>query len=103
MATLMIEHIDVKKDILNDEKYKYLFTVEEMNKLVLQGMPLRDAYKKIGAEVENKTFSTDMAMHHSHEGSIGNLQNEPIKMTMTKVIDRFDFKKVNDALQRLLQ
>lgn len=103
MATLMIENIDIKKDILEDEKYKYLFTVEEMNKLVLQGMPLRDAYKKIGADVENGTFETDMKMHHTHEGSIGNLQNEQIKIMMDKVIERFDFKKVNEALQRLLQ
>jgi argininosuccinate lyase len=103
MATLMIENIDIKKDILEDEKYKYLFTVEEMNKLVLQGIPLRDAYKKIGADVENGTFKTDMKMHHTHEGSIGNLQNERIKIMMDKVIERFDFKKVNEALQRLLQ
>ncbi len=103
MAMLMFENIDIKKDILNDEKYKYLFTVEEMNKLVLQGIPLRDAYKKIGAEVENNTFNTDMKVNHSHEGSIGNLQNEQIKIMMNKVIGRFDFKKVNDALQKLLQ
>ena len=103
MATLMIENINIKKDILNDEKYKYLFTVEEMNKLVLQGMPLRDAYKKIGAEVENNSFKTNMKMNHTHEGSIGNLQNEAIKFMMNKVINRFDFKKVNEALQKLLQ
>ena len=103
MASLMIENIDIKKDILEDEKYKYLFTVEEMNKLVLQGIPLRDAYKKIGADVENDTFKTDMKMSHTHEGSIGNLQNDQIKIMMAKVIERFDFKKVNEALQRLLQ
>ena len=103
MATLMIENIEIKKDILNDEKYKYLFTVEEMNKLVLQGMPLRDAYKKIGEEVENNTFKTDMKMNHTHEGSIGNLQNEQIASMMNKIIKRFDFKKVNDALQKLLE
>jgi argininosuccinate lyase len=103
MATLMIENIEIKKDILNDEKYKYLFTVEEMNKLVLQGMPLRDAYKKIGEEVENNTFKTDMKMNHTHEGSIGNLQNEQIAGMMNKIIKRFDFKKVNDALQKLLE
>jgi len=103
MATLMFENIDIKKDILNDEKYKYLFTVEEMNKLVLQGMPLRDAYKKIGADVENKTFKTDMEMNHTHEGSIGNLQNEQIKIMMEKILSRFNFKSVNDALQKLLQ
>ena len=103
MATLMITNIDIKKDILNDEKYKYLFTVEEMNKLVLQGVPLRDAYKKIGAQVESNTFKTDMKMNHTHEGSTGNLQNEQIKMMMNKIVARFDFKKVNHALQQLLQ
>ena len=103
MATLMFENIEVRKDILNDEKYKYLFTVEEMNKLVLQGMPLRDAYKKIGSDVENNSFKTDMRLNHTHEGSIGNLQNEQIKTMMDNVISRFNFKKVNDALQQLLQ
>jgi len=103
MATLMFENIDIKKDIFNDEKYKYLFTVEEMNKLVLQGIPLRDAYKKIGADVENKTFTTDKKLNHTHEGSIGNLQNKEIKEMMDNIIDRFNFKDVNDALQRLLQ
>ena len=103
MAALMFENIDIKKDILNDEKYKYLFTVEEMNKLVLHGMPLRDAYKKIGAEVENKIFQTDMEIKHTHEGSLGNLQNDQIKIMMENVISRFNFTKVNDALQKLLQ
>lgn len=103
MATLMFENIEIKKDILSDEKYKYLFTVEEMNKLVLHGMPLRDAYKKIGAVVENKTFQTDMEIKHTHEGSIGNLQNDQIKIMMENIISRFNFTKVNDALQKLLQ
>jgi argininosuccinate lyase len=103
MATLMFENIEVKKDILSDEKYKYLFTVEEMNKLVLEGMPLRDAYKKIGADVESETFKTEKKLNHSHEGSIGNLQNEEIKRMMGNIIKRFNFKAVNDALQKLLQ
>jgi argininosuccinate lyase len=103
MATLMFENIDIKKDILDDEKYKYLFTVEEMNKLVLRGIPLRDAYKKIGADVENKTFETDKELHHTHEGSIGNLQNKEIKEMMDNIIRRFNFKDVDDALQKLLQ
>jgi argininosuccinate lyase len=103
MASLMLENIDVKKDLLNDEKYQYLFTVEEMNKLVLRGMPLRDAYKKIGADVENKSFKTDMEIKHTHEGSIGNLQNDAIKKMMEDIINRFNFAKVNEALQQLLQ
>jgi argininosuccinate lyase len=103
MASLMFQHIEVKENILEDEKYKYLFTVEEMNKLVLQGIPLRDAYKKIGADVEAGSFTTDRKIAHTHEGSIGNLQNEKIRSMMQNVISRFTFKEVNDALQKLIQ
>jgi argininosuccinate lyase len=103
MASLMFQHIEVKENILEDEKYKYLFTVEEMNKLVLQGIPLRDAYKKIGADVEAGSFETHGKINHTHEGSIGNLQNEKIRSMMQNVISRFTFKEVNDALQKLIQ
>jgi argininosuccinate lyase len=103
MATLMFKNIEVKKDILSDEKYKYLFTVEEMNKLVLEGMPLRDAYKKIGAEVDAGSFATDGKIDHSHEGSIGNLQNKEIRRMMQDIISRFNFARVNEALQKLIQ
>lgn len=103
MATLMIKKIEIKKDILKDEKYKYLFSVEEMNKLVQQGIPLRDAYKKIGMDIENNKFTYDININHTHEGSIGNLQNASIKKMMNKIISRFSFNKVNDALQKLLK
>jgi len=103
MATLMIKNIEIKKDILQDEKYKYLFSVEEMNKLVLQGTPLRDAYKKIGMNIENNTFQYNLQLNHTHEGSIGNLQNNAIIEMMNTVISRFDFQKVNEALQKLLK
>lgn len=103
MAILMINNIEIKKDILSDTKYKYLFTVEEMNKLVLAGMPLRDAYKKIGEEVENDSFTTEMKLNHSHSGSIGNLETAKIKARMDKVISRFGFVKVNEAIHKLLE
>jgi argininosuccinate lyase len=103
MATLMIKNIEIKKDILSDEKYKYLFSVEEMNKLVLQGTPLRDAYKKIGMDIENNNFQYNLQINHTHEGSIGNLQNNAINEMMNKVISRFNFNKVNQALQKLLE
>src|SRR5665213_875783 len=95
MAAMMIKNIQVRKDILQDEKYKYLFSVEEMNKLVLKGIPLRDAYKKIAAEIENNKFSYDAQIHHTHIGSIGNLQNKAIKQIMDNIIGRFNFIKVN--------
>jgi argininosuccinate lyase len=103
MASLMISNVIVKPDILKDEKYKYLFTVEEMNKLVLQGMPLRDAYRKIAEDVENNTFQTTRELSHSHEGSMGNLHNASIKTRMENVVARFNFRGVNDALQNLLR
>lgn len=103
MARLMIKNIEVKKDILQDEKYKYLFSVEEMNKLVLQGTPLRDAYKKIGMDIENNKFQYNLQLHHTHEGSIGNLQNNEIQQMMDTTIARFNFNKVNAALQKLLK
>ncbi|MDQ6889512.1 MAG: argininosuccinate lyase [Bacteroidota bacterium] len=103
MASLMIENIEVKNDILKDEKYKYLFTVEEMNKLVLEGIPLRDAYKKIAKDIGNNNFSYDAQLTHTHAGSIGNLQNDAIVDMMNKVSSRFNFAKVNDALQKLLE
>lgn len=103
MISMMIEHIRVKKDILAASEYSSLFTVEEMNKLVLRGMPLRDAYKKIAVEVEAGKFSSERKMHHTHEGSIGNLQTESIKSVMDKTMQRFNFTTVNQALQKLLQ
>ena len=103
MAGIMIKNIEVKKDILKDEKYKYLFSVEEMNKLVLQGTPFRDAYKKIAADIENNNFSYDTHLNHTHLGSIGNLQNAAIQQMMNNILSRFNFNKVNDALQKLLE
>jgi argininosuccinate lyase len=103
MAGLMIKNIEIKNDILDDEKYKYLFSVEEMNKLVLQGIPLRDAYKKIAENIEKDNFSYDTSVHHSHEGSIGNLQNHEIQQIMKNIVARFNFNKVNNALQKLLE
>lgn len=103
MAALMLENISIKKDILTDKKYQYLFSVEEVNKLVLQGMPFRDAYKKVGTNIEEGNFVYDTDLHHTHEGSIGNLQNEAIAKQMSQLIASFNFDKVNAALNRLIQ
>ncbi len=102
MAGLMLSHIHVKKDLLNDEKYKFLFSVEEVNKLVLQGIPFRDAYKKVGADIEGGKFSHTVALDHSHEGSVGNLCNAEIQHMMNGIIQKFNFDKVKIALQQLL-
>ena len=91
-----------KKIYLTDEKYKYLFSVEEVNKLVIQGMPFRDAYKKIGMDIEAGNFSNTTNLKHTHEGSIGNLGTEEIKKQMEKVVESFPFKSVEKALTSLL-
>ena len=102
MAALMLSHIEIKEKILEDEKYKFLFSVEEVNKLVKEGMPFRDAYKKIGIDIGMGTYSYEPKVSHTHEGSIGNLGNEEIKKQFDKVADSFPFKKVNACLQTLL-
>lgn len=102
MTSLMMSHVIVNGDILNDEKYKYLFSVEEVNKLVLQGIPFRDAYKKVGQQIEVNKFSHSPNVQHSHEGSIGNLCNDQITRMMTDQLARFDFKKTETSLQQLL-
>jgi argininosuccinate lyase len=103
MAGLMLSNIKVEKDILADEKYKFLFSVEEVNKLVLQGVPFRDAYKKVGADIASGNFNYSIDIQHTHEGSIGNLQNDAIAANMEKMLNRFNFSKTNSALQQLLQ
>lgn len=103
MMVLMFSRVQVRRDILEDEKYLYLFTVEEMNKLVNEGIPLRDAYRQIGGQVEAGTFTSARTVNHIHEGSIGNLQNQKIKEMMDEVLKRFEFDRVNAALHQLLQ
>lgn len=102
MAGLMLSNIEVKKDLLQDEKYKFLFSVEEVNKLVLQGLPFRDAYKKVGMDIENGHFTYAATVNHTHEGSIGNLCNAQIQAAMQNIIQKFNFDKVKIALQQLL-
>ena len=85
MATFMVSNIQINKDILSDEKYDYLFTVEDVNRLVLNGMPFRDAYKTIGMQVQNKTYQPTRQVHHTHQGSIGNLCTQQINNKMQQV------------------
>lgn len=102
MAGMMLSGIEVKKDILSDEKYKYLFSVEEVNKLVNAGLPFRDAYKKVGLDIEAGTFRYDPAIRHTHEGSTGNLCTAEIKQQMSKAVQSFPFASVRAAIGRLL-
>lgn len=102
MAAFMFQHIAVKDDILKDKKYLYLFSVEAVNELVLQGVPFREAYKQVGMEIENGEFKAPEKVEHTHEGSIGNLCNKEITSSFDKIISSFNFNKVNQAIEKLL-
>ncbi|MEQ1587982.1 MAG: argininosuccinate lyase, partial [Cyclobacteriaceae bacterium] len=103
MTHLMISAIQVKVNILTDEKYKYLFSVEEVNKLVLSGVPFRDAYKKIGMDIEQGKFTYSTKVHHTHEGSIGNLMNDHVNENFKNVLADFQFEKTTAAINHLLR
>jgi argininosuccinate lyase len=102
MTTRMMAEITVNEHILDDPKYAPIFSVEEVNRLVLEGMPFRDAYRKVGLDIEAGRFVPDTNIHHTHEGSIGNLCNDAIIALKQEIISRFDFDKVNQAEQNLL-
>ena len=103
MATYIIERIEVNKEILNDSRYDAMFSVEEVNRLASEGMPFRDAYKKVGLDIEAGTFTPNKDVHHTHEGSIGNLCNEEIRKIMYGIYEAMDFDKARNAEEALLK
>ena len=102
MVTAMVSKIKVNEDILKDERYRLMFSVEEVNRLTLEGMPFRDAYKKVGLDIEAGNFSAPATVHHTHEGSIGNLCNDRIKALYEKTLSDFDFDTYHRAFDKLL-
>ena len=103
MVTLMLEHITVNEHILDDPRYDLMFSVEEVNRLASEGMPFRDAYKKVGLDIEAGKFKPCKEIRHTHEGSIGNLCNDRITALMDNVIAGFDFARVDNAYKTLLK
>jgi argininosuccinate lyase len=103
MMSYAVSKIIPADDILSDEKYRYIFSVEEVNKLVMQGMPFRDAYKKVASEIKEGLFRPARIVEHNHEGSIGNLCNDQISYKMESIIRQFDFEKKEIAYKRLLK
>ena len=103
MVTQMMQQVEVNTKILEDTKYALLFSVEEVNRRVLSGVPFRDAYKQVGLEIEAGNFRTDQSVRHTHEGSIGNLCNDEILCLKKQIIDGFAFEKVNLAEKKLLE
>ena len=102
MANYIIKRIEVKTDILDDTRYDAMFSVEEVNRLATEGMPFRDAYKKVGLDIEAGTFTPDKNVRHTHEGSIGNLCSGQISALMQKNFEEMNFAKANDAINKLL-
>lgn len=102
MVTLMMEHITVNEHILDDPRYDLMFSVEEVNRLAAEGMPFRDAYKKVGLDIEAGRFRPDKQVHHTHAGSIGNLCHAEVEQLMRDVTDRFHFERVDQAITALL-
>ena len=102
MVTHMMREVKVNEHILDDDKYSLLFSVEEVNRRVLAGMPFRDAYKQVGLDIEAGKFIPSKSVNHTHEGSIGNLCNESITAMMRSVIGSFSFEQMNEAEKKLI-
>jgi argininosuccinate lyase len=101
ISAFAIDNITVYRNILDDPKYDYIFSVEEVNKLVLKGVPFRDAYKKVAKLIEKGEFRPDKSIHHTHEGSIGNLCLDKIVEKKNQIINEFNFEKVEIAIKKL--
>ena len=102
MATYIIQRMEVNENILDDSRYDAMFSVEEVNRLASEGMPFRDAYKKVGLDIEAGTFVPDKKIAHTHEGSIGNLCNDRIEELMESILAGFGFEKAEKAEKALL-
>ena len=103
MAAYIINKMEVKEDILDNPIYDPMFSVEEVNRLAREGMPFRDAYKKVGLDIEAGNFTPNKDIHHTHEGSIGNLCNDRIQALMDEAVKGFNFGKMEKAIANLLK
>ena len=102
MAAYIINKMEVNEHILDNPIYDPMFSVEEVNRLAREGMPFRDAYKKVGLDIEAGHFTPNKDIHHTHEGSIGNLCNDKIQALMNDVVSGFKFEKMEEAVKKLL-
>ena len=102
MAAYIINRMEVRTDILDNPMYDAIFSVEEVNRLAVEGMPFRDAYRKVGLDIEAGNFTPDKDIRHTHEGSIGNLCNDRIQSLMESILKEFNFERVDDAERKLL-
>ena len=101
MATYIISRLEVNDHILDDPRYDLMFSVEEVNRLAAEGMPFRDAYKKVGMDIEAGKFVPTKKVKHTHEGSIGNLCTKEIAALFEQTWNRFHFEKAEEAEKKL--
>jgi len=102
MTTMMMAQVEVNTEIMKDSRYDLLFSVEEVNRMTLLGTPFRDAYKQVGLDIEAGNFKPNKAVYHTHEGSIGNLQNDEICAYKNSIVAEFSFEKVKHAIESIL-
>lgn len=102
MTTYIVERIKVNEHLMDDSRYDAMFSVEEVNRRAAGGVPFRDAYKQVGLEIEAGRFKPNKNLHHTHEGSIGNLCTGEIKAHMQEILDGFHFSQAEEAIQKLL-
>ena len=102
VAAFALENISINEHILDDDKYRFLYSVEEVNRLVLSGTPFRDAYREVGESIANEQFNPEKTITHTHEGSIGNLSLDRIEARMEQVIAQFNFQKATEAIEALI-
>ena len=103
MSTYIVRRMEVNRDILNDTRYDLMFSVEKVNRLVVDGTPFRDAYKQVGLDIEAGRFVPDKEVHHTHEGSIGNLCTAHIGRLMDDIVSQFHFETVDEAVKALTE
>jgi len=102
IAGFAIDNMTVSTNLLADDRYKYVFSVEDVNKLVMQGVPFRDAYKQVGNQINSGTYEPGREINHNHQGSLGNLCLEEIAGKMTTVVDGYKFQEIEKAYIKLL-
>jgi argininosuccinate lyase len=103
IANFALGEMTIKENILDDEKYRYVFSVEDVNRLVQAGVPFRDAYVKVGKQIQKNEYQPSKEVNHTHAGSVGNLCLDEIQLKMDQVIHSFQFEKMNSAIERLLK
>ncbi len=103
ITEFMLEHVQVKPNLLDDSKYDLLFSVERVNELVLQGVPFREAYRIVGKEISDHAYQRPEQLNHSHEGSIGNLGTDLIVAQMKQALDGFGAERAQEAIRQLLK